>query len=130
LAGAVVVPDRGGQRQHPLQHPDEDSCCGVAAVTSLLAWRTAGQALLRAVDAIAQARAGLQAALSAAAAGCTVLDDGAVLPPARPPVPIGLPEQELGRLAGRGCCDRHRASRRRRPPDRPDPGRPRSRRRC
>jgi len=55
----------------------------------------AGQALIRAADGIAQARGSLQAALSAASAsGCSVLDDGTVLPPARPPVPAGLSEQD------------------------------------
>ena len=57
---------------------------------------TAGQALLRAADAIGPARTSLQSALAAAsAAGCTVLDDGTVLPPARPPVPGGLSDQDL-----------------------------------
>ena len=57
---------------------------------------TAGQALLVAADAIGQARTSLQSALTAAtAAGCTVLDDGTVLPPARPPVPGGLTDVDL-----------------------------------
>lgn len=57
---------------------------------------TAGQALLAAADAVGQARASLQSALAAAsAAGCTVLDDGTVLPPARPPVPGGLTDEAL-----------------------------------
>ena len=56
---------------------------------------TAGQALLRAAEAIGQARTSLQSALAAAsAAGCTVLDDGTVLPPARPPVPGGLTDED------------------------------------
>src|SRR5260221_6762032 len=33
LAGAVVVPDRGGQREDSLQDADEDSRRGVAAVS-------------------------------------------------------------------------------------------------
>ena len=57
---------------------------------------TAGQALLVAADALGQARTSLQSALTAAsAAGCTVLDDGTVLPPARPPVPAGLTDEHL-----------------------------------
>jgi hypothetical protein len=56
---------------------------------------TAGQALLRAAEGIGSARSSLQAALAAAAAaGCTVLDDGTVLPPARPAMPAGLTEQD------------------------------------
>jgi hypothetical protein len=32
LAGLVVVPDRGGEGQQPLQHPDGDALDGAAAV--------------------------------------------------------------------------------------------------
>ncbi len=55
----------------------------------------AGQTLIRAAGAIGRARASLQSSLSAASAsGCTVLDDGSVLPPARPAVPVGLAPQD------------------------------------
>jgi hypothetical protein len=38
LAGVVVVPDRGGERQQALQHPDEHSAGGVPAVQFQVSW--------------------------------------------------------------------------------------------